>query len=140
MNLLNPTFDHVKQSPARLQILNIYDTRLTNHETPVSHALLGFSTERLLAVGQQVRTRAFSLNQTTGPIAKADCISLLTVWRPCSEPVMKGHLETVVLQKAVGYLAKFIVCQCHHSASTLMPADILNGSRLGNGDFFKREF
>ncbi|MDA3176190.1 hypothetical protein JWE21_29185, partial [Klebsiella pneumoniae] len=42
-------------------------------------------------------------------IAKADCISLLTVWRPCSEPVMKGHLETVVLQKAAGYLAKFIV-------------------------------
>ena len=26
--------------------------------------------------------------------------------------------------KAAGYLAKFIVCQCHHSASTLMPASV----------------
>lgn len=50
VNLLNPTLDHEKQSPARLRILNINDTRLTNHETPVSHALLGFNKERLLAV------------------------------------------------------------------------------------------
>jgi hypothetical protein len=35
---------------------------------------------------------------------------------------MKADFEAVPLEELVGYLAKLIVCQCHHSASTLMPA------------------
>ncbi len=128
MNLLNPTFDHVKQSPAscKSSIFTIPGSLIMKRQSPMPFS---GSTRKgfLRSANKSEREHLASIKQLA-PL-KADCISLLTVWRPCSEPVMKGHLETVVLQKAAGYLAKFIVCQCHHSASTLMPAADENTSK-----------